>query len=401
MKLSGGLDTGNGFMKGEIKGNEMIFVDYPSTHAVFSLANDIKAEGPAVANVIADIFNQMDISISSDLVPDGKRRIFGKRAIKSGERTVSFDVNDLHRSKAEQEMSPIMVIGTFAGVALKSWYDAEKKLPDKMITACVTCALALPIDEYRKYKDIYAESLKKGSHLVTFYNFVEPVRVEVKFEEVLVFAEGAAARFAIKKGGADIEKALTEKLKGLGTTANMVQKAKNMLLIDIGDGTVNMAVFQGGELSPDASGTIDQGYGTMLDKCLRRLKPMGYPFGSSRKKLADFLLEEPTPFTRERYNVVSGIVEDEENMFCDDIVLSAENYITSMGGSTEFMLVIGGGSIPLRRVLEAKLNESGKRLSGIPVIYMQSEDARKLNARGLRMIAETLFGKGKAQDAKK
>ena len=72
-----------------------------------------------------------------------------------------------------------------------------------------------------------------------------------------------------------------------------------------------------------------------------------------------------------------------------------------MGGSTEFMLVIGGGSIPLRRVLETKLNESGKRLSGIPVIYVQAEDARKLNARGLRMIAETLFGKEKAQGAKK
>ena len=95
MRLSGGLDTGNGYMKGEIKGNEMIFVDYPSTHAVFSLANDIKAEGPAVANVIGDIFNQMDISISSDLVPDGKRRIFGKRAIKSGGRA-DFVRRDRH-----------------------------------------------------------------------------------------------------------------------------------------------------------------------------------------------------------------------------------------------------------------------------------------------------------------
>ena len=72
-----------------------------------------------------------------------------------------------------------------------------------------------------------------------------------------------------------------------------------------------------------------------------------------------------------------------------------------MGGSTEFMLVIGGGSIPLRRVLEAKLNESGKRLSGIPVIYMHEEDARKLNAKGLRMIAETLFEKVKVSGEKK
>lgn len=401
MRLNGGLDTGNGYMKGEIKGNEMIYVDYPSTHAVFSLANDIKAEGPAVANVIADIFNQMDISISSELVPDGKRRIFGKRAIKSGERTVSFDVNDLHRSKAEQEMSPIMVIGTFAGAALRNWYDAEKALPNKMLTVSVTCALALPIDEYRKYKDVYAQSFKKGSHLVTFYNFTEPVRVEIKFNEVLVFAEGAAARYAIKNGGADIEKALPEKLKGMGAAVNSVQYAKNMLLIDIGDGTVNMVVFQDEELSPDASGAIDRGYGTMLDKCLERLKPMGYPFSSSRKKLADFLLEKPTSFTLERHNAVGGIVEDEENMFCDDIVLSAEKYITKMGGSTEFLLVIGGGSIPLRRVLEAKLNESGKRLSGIPVIYMQAEDARRLNAKGLRMIAETLFEKGKAKEGKK
>ena len=52
-------------------------------------------------------------------------------------------------------------------------------------------------------------------------------------------------------------------------------------------------------------------------------------------------------------------------------------------------------------MLEPKLLESGDRLSGIPVIYITSGDARKLNARGLRMIAQELFGKEKVSDEKK
>lgn len=401
IRLNGGLDTGNGYMKGEIQGKGMISVDYPSINAIYSLANDIKAEGQAIGNIISDIFNTMDVSISSDLVPDGKRRIFGKRAINSRARTMAFDVNSFHRSKAEQEMSAIMVLGTFAGAALKDYYEANGKLPEKLMSVKVNCALALPVSEYREFKNRYSESFRKGSHLITFHNFVEPVRVELVFENVLVFPEGAAAHYAIANGLADIEKALNAKQKNLGITSQMVQEAENIIIIDIGEGTVNFVVFQGGELSPDASGALDQGYGTMLDECVSgRLKDSKFPF-QGRKMLADFLITEPSPLNRAKYEAIREIVDDEGSVFSEEIVLTAENYISRIGSGIEAILVLGGGSIPLRRVLEPKLLESGDRLSGIPVVYISSDDARKLNAKGLRMIAQELFGKEKVSGEKK
>lgn len=401
IRLNGGLDTGNGYMKGEISGKTDINVDYPSVNAIFTLANDIKAEGPAVAGVIEDIFNQMDISISSDLVPDGKRRIFGKRAINSGSRAMAFDVNSFHRSKAEQEMSAIMVLGTFAGAALKDFYETEGKLPEKMLSVKVSCALALPVSEYREFKNRYSESFMKGSHLVTFHNFVEPVRAELVFENVLVFPEGAAAHYAIASGMAELDKALNAKQKNLGITARMVQDAENIIIVDIGEGTVNFVVFQGGELSPDASGALDQGYGTMLDQCVNgRLKDSRFPF-QGRKMLADFLIKEPSPLNRAKYEAIREIIDDEGGVFSEEIVLAAENYISRIGSGTEVIVVLGGGSIPLRRVLEPKLLESGDRLSGIPVVYISSDDARRLNAKGLRKIAQELFGKGKVSGEKK
>ena len=112
IKVTGGLDTGNGYLKASLHGaDEPILADMPSVCSIYSLSADIKAEGPAVDQVMNDIFNEMDVTITSEMVRESRRMLFGRRAIKSTMHQITFDVNKFHASKAKQELSAILATG--------------------------------------------------------------------------------------------------------------------------------------------------------------------------------------------------------------------------------------------------------------------------------------------------
>ena len=99
--IAGG-DVGNGYLKLGI--NDKVEV-YPSIAVNrYSLHNDLKLTADDVAAFASDAFNQMDVSFSSPLVNDTARRIFGARALASGEPLEEFDVFS-RKSKADDDES--------------------------------------------------------------------------------------------------------------------------------------------------------------------------------------------------------------------------------------------------------------------------------------------------------
>lgn len=409
IKVTGGLDTGNGYLKASLHGaDEPILADMPSVCSIYSLSADIKAEGPAVDQVMNDIFNEMDVTITSEMVRESRRMLFGRRAIKSTMHQITFDVNKFHASKAKQELSAILAIGTVAGAALKSAYIQSKgKLPQKTLQAKAKIVLALPIAEYRAFKEGYSQAFMKGTHLVTFHNFTNPVRVEVQFEDVKVVAEGAAAQFAISNGGIDLDPFVPESLKKEGFTGRDFQYATEVLGIDIGDGTVNFPVFNGTDpgdgrrlirLSPDASGTMSKGYGTVLDLCLERLKDEGYPH-DGRKALAEFLISEPGPMSRRKHEASRHAVEKEAGIFAAEIARDAEKYIGNMNSGLEAIFIYGGGAAVLKKPLERELEASRERFADLKAMFIGPEYARRLNSIGLDMLADAYFGTSYTKDA--
>ena len=394
IQVSGGLDTGNGYMKGILKSeNSEIIVDYPSVVSIYDVENDIKTEGENIKAEISDIFNRMDLSISSDLITDGRRRIFGKRAVESGMVTTTFDVNLHQQSKAEQKMSGLMVLGTFAGAVLKKWFEKHGKLPENVIQATVSCVLALPIAEYLKYRDKYIEGFKKGTHMVTFHNFSEPVRVELTFENVIVTSEGAAAQFAISSGLADLSSEITSEMKQEGINEKELMAATDVMGIDIGEGTVNFVVMKNKKLSPEASWMVAEGYGTLLDECISQtLKKNGYPF-NGRKDLSEFLIKTPKPIEKAKHRVVTELVEDEALKFAERLITEVRKSIAKTGTTNQAIFIYGGGSIPLRKAIETGVRKNASELGNTYVIYISSKDARTLNAKGLYEMSTKLFKK--------
>lgn len=403
MKMVAGLDIGNGYVKGSVgvHGKPFTSVDMPSGLSIVTSSHDIKSN---VDSEIENIFNRLDAKFDTPMVSETHRCFFGQRAIQYNKNLMEFDISG-HESKAQQELSQMLVLGCVAGKAIQEYYEINKRLPDDILNVDTVMAIALPISEYKDYRDDYANRFKKNSHLVSVYNFENVVRVSVNFVQVVVFAEGASAQYAIGPLGIKFMDRMLEDTRKMGIplegiTASDILAAKNTVGIDIGEGTVNFPVFANGQFNPDASKSFNKGYGTVLSGALDRLKRK-YPF-ESRKALADYLTQEPSALKRAMYNAVKNIVDEEIEPFVMEVASEFGKILRDVGVYTEVIYVYGGGAAPVRDKLFARLIETSKNFAGgedtaYPVIYMDSKFSRLLNREGLTIIAKTtadkVFGK--------
>lgn len=418
IQLVGGIDTGNGYVKGVIRGNvngQEAFdtVDLPSAVVSTSRSTpkvpDADADAPAI--VAGDFFNQLAASFTSPLVSHSDLRIFGRSALSTpGSKFTQFEVVGA-RSKADQELSFVLVLGVFAAKALKDHVAATGSLPDHELRVQVRTGLALPIAEYVARRSGFAASFigalgaaDPTVHLVTIKNFSTPVTVRVEFADVQVLPEGASAQFAISAKGEPLAAALLEDLATespevaesiAGVTPEILVGVHNTIGVDVGEGTVNYPVFSDGAFNSEAATTLDQGYGTALTNALDRMQSSGdknLAF-KNRKTLADFLQQAPSAFLQGRYDKASGFVEQETEYLSDDIVSRFEDVLAEVGGTTEVVYVYGGGSGPIREQLRSVLQ---KAAGSIPVLYLDAGFSRHLNREGLYIAASKAEEKAKA-----
>ena len=388
------LDIGNGYVKGrtrDLVDGTLASIDIPSCSAYVTGTHDLKADVAAIPGIIADIFNNMDVSFDSPLVKDQNRRFLGKRGLQSGMPLEEFDVFS-HVSKAKQDLSGILILSCLAGTALQQHYNKTGSLPADMLRCDARVALALPIREYKKYRVEYADSLKSASHIVTFHNFEQRVRVQVDFRDVQVLAEGASAQYAImSKGPEFVEAALADcrRLVPLaGITAHDVMSAMTTVGVDIGEGTVNFPVFQNGKFNADASVTLDKGYGSILTRALDRLQDAGFAF-DSRKELADYVQTKPSAIKKAAYNKVTAVIQEETVAFVNDIKMQIVKVMSRVGAFVEVAYVYGGGASPVQSLLHKELVAVSQDFSNeFPILYLDSTYSRFLNREGLLWIAD-------------
>lgn len=403
MKILAGIDIGNGYVKGSVKGMDISHVDIPSGVAYVTSTHDIKASLADADEIINDIYNQMDVSFESKLINDKTRRIFGRRGIQSGMSIQEFDVYS-HISKAKQSLSYMLTLGCIAGKAIQDYWRVNRVLPDEPIKADVTeVALALPIGEYKKFRKEYADSYKSSDHAVILHNFEKDVRVEIHFNDVQVIAEGASAHYAVAAKGEGLMNAMLADVRKMGVklegiTAKDILGAVNTVGIDIGEGTVNFPVFQNGKFNPDASVTFDKGYGAVLNSALERLQDKGYPF-NSRKELQDFLNTTPSALNKRRYKMIQDVVDEEITAFVNEVSIQFSKVMMRIGSYVEVVYVYGGGATPVREELYPALMEKARSFGDgealYPILYLDSRYSRYLNREGLFVMADKIANRKK------
>ena len=416
--LTGGVDVGNGYVKGVISNDALLeagdpqgtavdMIDMPS--AVVSTSRPTPkvpiADSLAVETVAAgdsgadDFYNALDCSITSGLVSASDRRIFGRAALSvRGSKFTEFEVLGKH-SKADQELSKVLVLGVFAAKALRDYVRQHAALPDHELVVEVRAGLALPINEFVTRRHAYAADFTAGVHLVTVKNFTTPVSIRLRFADIRVLPEGASAQFAITEKGEPLAKALLKDLKRAGASgpaasvdlsgieAAHLVAARNTIGVDVGEGTVNFPVFTDGRFNAEASATLDEGYGTALMNAMDRLSDTGLAF-TSRKQLADFLAHPPSVLQRNRHNTASTTADDEAGYLVEQIVSRFTDVLSQAGAMTEVVYVYGGGSGPIKHRLHTALLEATGHQ--IPVLYLDAAYSRHFNREGLYIAASHL-----------
>ena len=401
MNVIAGLDIGNGYVKGvaSVNNGEKSGIDFLSGVAFQTSSLNIPVQESDADAVIQNIFNEMEVSFDSPAVSDSTRRLFGMRAISSGKSMEEFDVSSTI-SKAQQDLSAILVLGSLAGKALQLYWKENKHLPDDIVKVKARIALALPITEFKSFRKLYAARFKDGSHMISIHNFDKPVRFQIDVEDAQVWAEGASAQYALSyspEGPVLMEAMLADLRKHgykfEGITAADILQAKNTVGIDIGEGTVNFPVFRDRKFNPDASGTFAKGYGTVLEQARERLVAAGMPFGS-RKELAEFMNQTPSPLQRVRYDKAKHVVDEEIIGFVTEVINEFHKVMSRAGSFVEVLYIYGGGATPIKDVFYDAIINAAKMLGGedvmFPVLYLDSRYSRYLNREGLYVIAKNL-----------
>lgn len=420
--ITGGLDIGNGYVKGVLRSSLVVGpdgapradrFDMPSGVAIVTRPADLPfpdaeatriLEGvPGAASATSatsarDVFNELDASFTSPLVTSSYRHLFGARGLHA--KASRFDEFDLvtATSKVDQQLSFVLVLGLFAAKALRDQVELTGEVPTSQLEVEARVGLALPINEYRAHRARYAAMFKEGVHLVTLHNFETPVVVKVRFADVRVVAEGASAQFAItSRGPVFVESLLADARAAVaasgseaaaqafeGVTAEAVSAAMHTIGIDIGEGTVNFPVYTDGAFNSDVSTTFEKGYGTVLLRSMDTLRQAKVPF-RSRKQLADYLLRTPSPMKRLEHEKVVQIVDAEAQLFAEEVVEAFARVHAEASRDTEVAYVYGGGSGPMSAHLRPLLDELVD--GAFPVLHLDASYSRHLNREGLLLAA--------------
>lgn len=408
-----GLDIGNGYVKGLIAsyGDEAATtdeIDMPSVVVELAQPNALPEPGDRALEVVGDdFFNNFDMGLNSSMVNDGLRRLMGTRSLRASGAINEFNLVG-HRSKADQPLSKILVLGIIAAKAVKDYVEATGGLPTpgtsdpQVLQVHATVALALPIKEYVRHRHSYSAAFTGAgsdhvSHLVTVNNFETPVTVQIIFDKVVVIAEGASAQYAITNGGEPLMAGLLADVRARGMelpgiTPADVLAASHTIGVDIGEGTVNFPVFSDGKFNTDASDTLNRGYGSVLEDALQTMADVGFQHSfTSRKQLADYLQQKPNPIRRNFYDKVMAFVAQQEDFFIREVAKAFSDVLSDVGAITEVSFVYGGGSGPLRAKLHDVLIDTAKDMSSedtFPVMYLDAKYSRKLNREGLMIAAK-------------
>ncbi len=399
-----GLDIGNGCVKGTIGSNAggETDIDIQSVAAknYTDTIDEMRTPLSEVESKINDIFNYLDATFESPCLDETGRYFMGQHAMESGNYQLIFEVGD-GRQKSEQPLSFILTLGSIAGKALQDAWNTTHVLPEVINVDVKVAALALPIQEYRRYRENYASSYKKGVHVVTIQTFEQDVVVNITFENVQVLAEGASATYAIRAGGA----ALAEKLiqnaneasdQHIELTGEDIYEAHATMGIDIGEGTTNLPIYDSkGNFNADASMSINNGYGVVLDNAVKLLHKRGHHF-ENRKELQTYLMNDMNvKFKKQQYAEIQSVVDTCIENFAKQI---ADIYQQNMKTHNTQILVVyvyGGGATAMKYYLFQSLVNNTRKLNGgmdaQPILYFDNPEARVLNRDGLYIAAKRIL----------
>ncbi|CDK34264.1 FIG00752190: hypothetical protein [Ligilactobacillus salivarius cp400] len=393
VKMNVANDLGYGSVKAKVNDTKIHFPSVLALQREQDIAKPVEFDSEKEKlSYLSDMINHMDITVSSSAVKTQGRFLLGTAAVKSSLPMRAFDVNDL---------SIILTLGMIAAQRVALAVENGEDLSEQL-NAEVNMTTALPVSEGKKngIVDSYINKYVNSKHTVVFHNLKDPITVSLTFNKVYVALEGEVAQLYIQNSDIKlkglIKKDFAKNYPELATEIEVTDlvKIKNLLGIDIGEGTTDLVVIKDGKANAVSSTSLPTGYGNALQDAIDVLQTQNMNF-EARSQLQDYLSQDVSPLAKRMQNKVRQTVFEQLAPFADKIVEAASKTMRKAGANVEVLYVYGGGSIPMleQTELRQKLAQKMKDFSGgidVPVIWIDKSYAQILNEKGLELVLNVL-----------
>lgn len=401
VKMNVANDLGYGSVKAKVNDTKIHFPSVLALQREQDIAKPVEFDSEKEKlSYLSDMINHMDITVSSSAVKTQGRFLLGTAAVKSSLPMRAFDVNDF-TGKSDNDLSIILTLGMIAAQRVALAVENGEDLSEQL-NAEVNMTTALPVSEGKKngIVDSYINKYVNSKHTVVFHNLKDPITVSLTFNKVYVALEGEVAQLYIQNSDIKlkglIKKDFAKNYPELATEIEVTDlvKIRNLLGIDIGEGTTDLVVIKDGKANAVSSTSLPTGYGNALQDAIDVLQTQNMNF-EARSQLQDYLSQDVSPLAKRMQNKVRQTVFEQLAPFADKIVEAASKTMRKAGANVEVLYVYGGGSIPMleQTELRQKLAQKMKDFSGgidVPVIWIDKSYAQILNEKGLELVLNVL-----------
>lgn len=299
-----------------------------------------------------------------------------------------FDVGSTSY-KTGHELTASLLFGNIADAVI-----SEQKLD-------VILAVSIPIVESKTYGlvDEYKKNLE-GTHKIRIYTESGERDVTINIVIAQVLNEGQAGFLGLLDTiDASFRSVMTRLYAALNEQANMVTTLEDFLVVDIGEGTTDIAVFRNKRFNANFSYSVTKGYGTILELSMADAEREGITI-ESRKQLQS-LLESKNVRRQEQRDIWNKYMDVERRIYVDEVV---STILKTYGRQSFFdaIIFLGGGfsaltgySLSASGQVEMtnsylfghlaemlkKNNKSASIIFGVPQPYAQT-----INNRGLMQV---------------
>lgn len=379
MKLA--IDTGNSSVKGNLLTNDNKLIKHI---LIPSAVNNITDEKYLTFDNNEVYFKVIDSSLNhfDDITCVGDYAL-AKPNYKE------YDVTS-SSYKSNHKITTALLFGSFI--------DEVNENTTLTVTASVPIVEAKTLGLIDKYTE-----LLKGKHKLIKYTKDGSKEITITIKIAKVLNEGQAGFFGmLDENNKDFKKTLMSLYKCLGEKESPIKELEDFVIVDIGEGTTDLAVFRNKKFNADFSYSVTKGFGNLLEDAMKKAQQESLTI-ESRKDLQK-LLESNNPRRAKRKEMWLEYIEPTRKEF---IELITDTLLKTYGNRDFFdaIIFLGGGfsaltgymvengeivtdDYTLFESLEEKLEQNKKTadlIFGIPKPYSQT-----INDRGLTQVLANL-----------
>lgn len=288
--------------------------------------------------------------------------------------------------KANHEITTALLFGSILGHVNES--------TDVKLAVSVPIVEAKSIELLKTYRNLLL-----GEHTITKYTKDSTISIRINVEDVVVLNEGQAGFLGMLDSNDEVfASAMAELYNALGEEESPIADFEDFLIVDIGEGTTDLAVFRNKKFNAEYSYSVTRGYGNLLEDAISNANRENITI-ESRKDLQKLLTttnkrratrrEKWLPYvepTKDRFvdTVVDTIIKTYANRdYFDAIIFLGGGFTALTGYSVQDNEIITRDNTLFERLEEKlKINKKDADLIfGIPEPFAQS-----INDRGLVQV---------------